>query len=277
MNRYALMLGVVAVALALVFAQTAVMAQCGSCDGKPKMLKDGKGPHGQQEAGYGMKAQGAGAGVGCGMGKGAGAGMGCGMAAAQGCPMSGRGMGQGHGRGMGMGMMMAGPVKVNPESQKLWKELERLQVKRHRAMWDMFRLLGAEEVDPAAVQAKQKELWTLNQDMVAKHQALSQFISEAAASACPGCPAKAGASCACPECAARGCKCCEGGECTCGADCKCPCCVEGGKCSGKAKAGCAADCNGGPGCAGKPCGAGAARGCGAGAAGGCGGGCGAAR
>ncbi|MDI9584377.1 MAG: hypothetical protein QM473_09175, partial [Acidobacteriota bacterium] len=105
MRKYGFVLGAVTVVLALVLAQAVAMAECGPCDGKPKMLKDGKGPHGQQEAGYGMKAQGAGAGAGCGMGKGAGAGMGCGMAAAQGCPMSGRGMGQGHGRGMGMGMM----------------------------------------------------------------------------------------------------------------------------------------------------------------------------
>lgn len=258
MKRYLFVLGLITVVLALVLAQTAATADCGSCDGKPKMLKDGKGPHGQQGAGCGMMAQGAGAGAGCG------------MAAAQGCPMGGKGMGQGRGRGMGMGMMVAGPVQVNPESQQLWKDLERLQVKRHRAMWDMFRLLGADKVDAAAVQAKQKELWTLNQDMIAKHQALSKFISEAAASACPGCPAMAGASCTCPECA-EGCKCCVGGECTCGPDCKCPCCAEGGacKCPGTAAVGCAADCKGGPGCAGKLCGAGAARGCGAGAAGGC--------
>lgn len=222
MRKYPVLVGIVTVVLALVFAQAAVMAQCGPCDGNPNMVKAGKGPHGQAGAGSGMRAQGAGAGSGC-----------C-MAGMQGCPMAGGGMG--HGRGMGM----VGPIQVNPESQKLWKDLELLQVKRHRAMWDLFRLVGADEVDQGAVQAKQKELWTLNQDMIAAYQGLAKFQAEPSVG-CPQCPPQAGASCACPECAGKNCKCCTGGECTCGADCKCACCAEGGNCPGKPR-GCRMGC-----------------------------------
>lgn len=241
MRKYAFLMGVLAVAMTLVFAQAA-MAQCGSCGSTPKVLKDGKGPHGQAGAGC-AKVEGAAASAGCPMSKGA--------AAGAGCPMAGR-MGAGHGRGMGM---MVGPVQVNPETQKMWKELERLQVKRHRAMWDMFTLLGAEKVDEAAVAAKQKELWAMTQELVAKHESLAKFQVGNAACVCPGCEGK-------------DCKCCTGGECTCGPDCKCACCAEGGKCK------CASCAEGKP-CA-KACPKAAAKGCPKAAGAGCATGCGAA-
>jgi len=102
--------------------------------------------------------------------------------------------GQGHGQGAGMGRMaahggmagrmgarggMVGPImggiEVNAESQKAWKALERLMVKRHRAMWNVFRLRDQEKPDEKAIEAKIKELRDIGAETAAVHQELAKF------------------------------------------------------------------------------------------------------
>ncbi len=50
------------------------------------------------------------------------------------------------------------PVEVTPENAKAWNELEGLMLKRHRAMWEYYTLLGAEKPDEAALKAKADEI-----------------------------------------------------------------------------------------------------------------------
>lgn len=92
----------------------------------------------------------------------------------------GAGPGMGQGRGPGAG---AGPgggfgqarIEVTPDSTKLWRELGALQLKQHRALWELWTLQAGETPDEAAVTAKQQELQGLQEQMREKHQALGEF------------------------------------------------------------------------------------------------------
>ncbi len=77
------------------------------------------------------------------------------------------------------------PVEVTPENAKAWNELEGLMLKRHRAMWEYYTLLGAEKPDEAALKAKADEIRGIAGEMMLVHKSLRAGQSVAG----PGCGA----------------------------------------------------------------------------------------
>ena len=54
--------------------------------------------------------------------------------------------------------MKWGYLKATPETKKTWQELERLMVRRHRLMWELFELRSQDNPDPDAIRAKLEQL-----------------------------------------------------------------------------------------------------------------------
>ncbi len=164
MNKRTLGLIAVAVAIGVILAAVAAVAQgpaasCGGC----RAAAPAKAAAPKADAGPAVDKSGPG---GCG-GQCGGAGK-CG----------------GHARSMGMGMMQ-GPVEVTVESQRIWKSIEKLMVKQHRAMWDMFRLQSRGDVDQKQIDAKIAELQKLSADLAGQNEALAEFRSVDAGAGCP--------------------------------------------------------------------------------------------
>jgi hypothetical protein len=67
------------------------------------------------------------------------------------------------------------PVKVNAESEKLWKQLGDLADQRHQKVWELFTLQGADKVDDSAVRAKLAQIAEIDRQMSVARGGLYQY------------------------------------------------------------------------------------------------------
>jgi hypothetical protein len=66
------------------------------------------------------------------------------------------------------------PVKVNAESEQLWRQLGDLMTKRHQLMWELFVLQNAEKPDTKAIDAKLAQIGEIERQMSVTRGALFQ-------------------------------------------------------------------------------------------------------
>jgi len=66
------------------------------------------------------------------------------------------------------------PVKVNAESEQLWRQLGDLMTKRHQLMWELFVLQNAEKPDAKAIDAKLAQIGEIERQMSVTRGALFQ-------------------------------------------------------------------------------------------------------
>jgi len=112
---------------------------------------------------------------------------------------------------------LGGPaVEATPENKKVWNELGALMVKRHRALWDYYTLMGAEKPDEGAIKAKGDEIRGITGKMALARRSL---LGDAAA----GCPMASGGQggCGLKKRATGGCGTATGAAGGCGMGCGC--------------------------------------------------------
>lgn len=90
----------------------------------------------------------------------------CACGATKGCKMAAGGCPISRGQAMRAKMMpdMA-PLKVSPESERLWKDLGDLMAKRHQTLWELFALQGGDRPDDMALSAKRAQIAGIDRQM----------------------------------------------------------------------------------------------------------------
>lgn len=80
----------------------------------------------------------------------------------------------------------AAPFRINPESEKLWKQLGAAMALRHQKMWELFALQSAEKPDQKAIEAKLAQIAEIDRQMSVARGGLYQYRVEGKGAAMGG-------------------------------------------------------------------------------------------